>query len=269
MNIAAIQAALNARGTTPPLKSDGVPGKKTMAAVDLALTLAKVDADDWSDARRLIAIEQLIYADDGIEVGLIDGLIGEQTRYARTVYVARLTGNTTVETWRDAENAKPPPVPPQAATVWPRQNGVESFFGVPGTNHARFDFPFPMRLAWNPAQAVTWTSVNKKVLAPLQRIWSGALGHYGHERLKRLRLDLYGGCYNNRNMRGGAAKSMHAYAIAWDIDPDRNQLKWGRDLASLDAADYEPFWKLVEAEGAISLGRVRNFDWMHFQFARL
>ena len=32
---------------------------------------------------------------------------------------------------------------------------------------------------------------------------------------------------------------------------------------------YEPFWRIVEGEGLLSLGRTRNFDWMHFQAARL
>jgi hypothetical protein len=28
-------------------------------------------------------------------------------------------------------------------------------------------------------------------------------------------------------------------------------------------------WRIIEGEGAVSLGRARNFDWMHWQFARL
>jgi hypothetical protein len=32
---------------------------------------------------------------------------------------------------------------------------------------------------------------------------------------------------------------------------------------------YEPFWKFVEEEGAVSLGRARNYDYQHFQCALL
>jgi hypothetical protein len=33
--------------------------------------------------------------------------------------------------------------------------------------------------------------------------------------------------------------------------------------------EYAPFLDLWEAEGFVSLGRARNFDWMHVQAARL
>ena len=70
-------------------------------------------------------------------------------------------------------------------------------------------------------------------------------------------------------MRGAKTWSMHAYGIAVDLDPERNQLKWGRDKAVFARPEYVPFWNIVESEGATSLGRARNYDWMHFQFANL
>ena len=70
-------------------------------------------------------------------------------------------------------------------------------------------------------------------------------------------------------MRGGSQWSMHSWGIAIDFDPDRNQMQWGRDKARLAKPDLETFWRIWEEEGAVSLGRTRNFDWMHVQFSRL
>jgi hypothetical protein len=49
----------------------------------------------------------------------------------------------------------------------------------------------------------------------------------------------------------------------------RNQLNFGRDRATLDHTDYDFWWHTWEDEGWVSLGRSRNFDWMHIQAARL
>ena len=53
------------------------------------------------------------------------------------------------------------------------------------------------------------------------------------------------------------------------MDPDHNGLKVHRPQARLSGTDYDAFWEFVEDEGGVSLGRERDYDWMHFQFARL
>ena len=68
---------------------------------------------------------------------------------------------------------------------------------------------------------------------------------------------------------GGRAMSMHSWGIAIDFDPAHNRLRWGRDRARLAGPDYRAFLDIWEAEGWISLGRERNYDWMHIQAARL
>lgn len=268
MNIAVLQAALNARGTKPPLATDGVAGRKTMAAVDAALDTEGLLHHSWSDERKRIAVEQIVYRDLKIEVGTIDGLVGPQTRYAREVYEARLKGDTSAETWRDVDEGKPAPAPVKA-NVWPRQADVPKFFGAPGGDQATLYLPFPMRIAWEPSKQVTRVSCHAKVKDAFSGIWTETFKHYGLARIQQLRLDMFGGCLNVRKMRGGSAWSMHSWGIAWDADPERNQLKWDRKLASLDDSAYDAFWNIVEGHGAISLGRARNYDWMHFQFARL
>lgn len=158
------------------------------------------------------------------------------------------------------------------ANAWPTQADVRKFYGEPGNPQCTAgiaEIPFPMRIAWDINSVVRRFRCHAKVKAPMEAIFRNTLAHYGEARIKQLGLDLFGGCYNLRQMRGGTAWSMHSWGIAVDLDPSRNQLKWGRDRAVLAKAEYEPFWNIVEAEGALSLGRARNFDWMHFQFARL
>lgn len=252
-------------------KVDGMPGPLTQAAFNALFNNQRVKyLGSWDAARRLTAVSQALCRIDGIEVGDIDGLKGPQTVYAYSVYDARMAGDTTVETWRDFADQQPPlqPAPPKA-TVWPRQADVRAFFGPEGANQTTVVLPYPMKVAWNLSQRITKTSCNVKVKPALERIWGRTLEHYGITKIVELKLDLFGGCLNVRKIRGGTSWSMHAYGIAWDVDPERNALKMGRDEATLDAKVYDPFWGFVEAEGAVSLGRLRNYDWMHFQFARL
>lgn len=274
MNVAELQTALNPLKLVPsPLVTDGVAGKKTMEAVDALLKQSKADGwQDWVDARRRIAAEQVLYEDvHHIEVGNIDGLVGEQTRYARSVWEARVRNggkvDPKVENWRDTEKDVDRPESAKS-NLWPRQDQVQQFYGKPGSGFVMMETPFPFRIAWAPQQTVMKVQVHGKCKEAFAKVWADTLKAYGYEELKRLRLDMFGGCTNVRKMRGGTRWSMHAFGCAWDVDPDRNQLKFKREMASLDDAPYAPFWAIVEANGGLSLGRLKNYDWMHFQFTR-
>lgn len=160
---------------------------------------------------------------------------------------------------------------PVAAThaAWPRQDAVAAFYGPaggPACTAGRCVLPFAFPLAWDDSQRVSQFACHTKVAAALTGIFADAAKHYGEVEFRRLRLDRFGGCYNYRPMRGGTALSMHSWGIAVDLDPINNQLKWGKDRAAFARPEYEPFWRIVEAAGARSLGRVKNFDWMHFEF---
>lgn len=165
------------------------------------------------------------------------------------------------------------PAPVSATlTAWPRQDAVAAFYGPAGgadCTAGRCVLPFAFPLAWDDSQKVTQFSCHAKVATPLTAIFAQAAAHYGEVEFRRLRLDRFGGCYNYRPMRGGTALSMHSWGIAVDLDPVNNQLRWGKDRASFARPEYAPFWAIVEASGATSLGRAKNYDWMHFQFAGL
>lgn len=260
-----IQQLQNALG----VQADGIVGRRTQAAMDKLIRQHKGDPQDWALARRLIAAAQCIYADAGLYSGAIDGLEGELTRYAEEVWMAHKVGaKSAAETLRSGEAAGPQPVATEQSAKWPRQRDVASFFGEPGANIVQATMPFALRIAWEPTQRVTKISCNKKCVEAFQHVWERTLAHYGEDELRRLRLDMYGGCFNKRKMRGGTSWSIHSYGAAWDVDPDRNQLKWGRDKAELDGDEYAAFWAIVRQEGGISLGKTHNYDWMHFQFTK-
>lgn len=268
---------------------DGDLGNLTKAAVKAFLLQQGLDGfDAWPIGRRLVAAQQLICRIDKIEVGKIDGLAGSQTRYAIGVWDARKANAgkpvATVEAWRDdaaapqAVPSRPLPAPitsskvsaPSSKPVWPKQSGMDAFYGPKGTGQTMLVLPFTMRLAWDVDSKVTKFSCHAKVRESLERLFVRTLDHYGIEEIRKLRLDLFGGCLNVRKMRGSAtAWSIHSWGCAVDIDPEHNPLNAHRAQASLDNPPYDPFWRFVYDEGMIGLGRERDYDWMHFQAARL
>ena len=154
---------------------------------------------------------------------------------------------------------------------WPKQDysSMNAYFGPIGENQEKLDLPYPLVLAWDTSAIVKKVTCNVKIHKSLYTIFENTLKTYGLDEIKKLKLDNFGGCLNVRKMRGGSSWSIHSWGAAIDLDPDRNQLKWGKDKATFAKKEYEPFWKIVESEGWISLGRKKNYDWMHFQAALL
>lgn len=285
MTVFQLQNELAARGLYKGA-IDGLYGPKTDRAVEAYLANQRVtSAPSWSDARQQIAAKQALARERGIEVGTVDGLLGPQSRHAFEVYDARAANNwnsvADVEAWRGGADDAMPQVAPRPLAVpaplnaphvaSPRQSRVEEFYGSPGDSRQQtaLILPYKMRLAWDLDTVVRQFSCHRKVHDALEYVFESALARYGIDEVQRLRLDLFGGCLNVRRMRGGTSWSMHSWGIAVDIDPDHNALKMTRKQATLDAPVYDPFWAAVYATGAISLGRERDYDWMHFQYAVL
>lgn len=152
---------------------------------------------------------------------------------------------------------------------WPLQRDCMHFYGGVGLNQTTLVLPFPMRIAWDKNKIINRFSIHEKAHDSAARAFDQIAKEYNPADRAVLGIDLFGGCLNVRKMRGGSSYSMHSWGIAIDFDPDRNQLKWGRDKARLAKPDAEPFWRAWEAEGWVSLGRHSNMDWMHVQAARL
>jgi hypothetical protein len=144
-----------------------------------------------------------------------------------------------------------------------------SFYGDIGENQTLLILPYTMSLAWDSKTTIKKVTCHQKVAKSLYTIFEKTLKTYGEKEITKLNLNVFGGCLNVRKMRGGNSWSIHSWGAAIDLDPDRNQLKWGKDKATFAKKEYEPFWKIVESEGWVSLGCSKNYDWMHFQAAKL
>jgi len=245
---------------------DNDDGPLTARAVEIIEANGKYDWSGWSRSRRMIAAAQAVLKAQGFQPGLIDGYYGHNTREALNAFQHKLIRG------RSEFIERKPVVPVAASSVWPRQAQMTSFYGpagAPECTAGKVDLPFPFIIAWNKSERIARFSCHRKVEAALTTIFRETYAHYGENRMDALGLTLFGGCYNFRTMRAGSSLSTHAWGVAVDLDPERNQLRWGRDRAAFAKPDYDPFWAIVEAQGATSLGRVANMDWMHFQFASL
>lgn len=220
----------------------------------------------------------------GFPCGLIDGIIGEITstalrafQAARGIAVTGTATPATVTALRVSATAHIPPLPQRdppeqpimSSPAWPRQSEVPAFYGHVGTRQTRVEVPWTMRLAWDKSIRISRITLHERVAESAARALQQIATTYSAAEIAALGLDLFGGSLNVRRMRGGSAYSMHSWGIAIDFDPERNQLTWKSPQPRLSNPDAAPFWQAWEAEGWVSLGRARNFDWMHIQAARL
>jgi peptidoglycan hydrolase-like protein with peptidoglycan-binding domain len=240
---------------------DGIEGANTQKSTRDLLNLVKdqVEASVMTTATysvKRLAVNQFRFKELGFYTGKIDGRMGPSTQYAVEQYQNWTRNNDVV------------PIPSKI-TQWPTYSEIESFYGAPGTNHITVNLPYPMKLAWATKTQITRTTINSRCADSFVRVLENVLQTYGIEEIQKLKLDYFGGTYNNRPMRGGSKLSTHAYAAAMDIDPERNSLRADSTTASMAKPAYNKWWDCWEAEGWISLGRAKNFDWMHVQAVRL
>jgi hypothetical protein len=244
---------------------DGVAGKNTIAALDKIPELTKA----WPPERKITGLIQLYAKSRGIDPGDIDGLWGIETQNAYDQLKHQLLFGHTEEPWRPEETSYINP------NYWPVQTpqALSDFYGpakeTGNPNLISLTAPYPMVLAWDPSKVQTRITCHVKVKDSVNRVLTKVLDLYGIERIKELRLHYFGGCFNYRLMRGSTQLSTHSWGIALDFDPENNQLKWGRDQALFAKPDYVNWWECWENEGWVSLGRQRNYDWMHVQAAKL
>jgi len=143
-----------------------------------------------------------------------------------------------------------------------------SIFGKPnqeGSYLVTIDLPYPMRLAWDKKTTVNKMRCHFLVADNFKKIFADILEHYGIEKIKELGIDLFGGCFNFRSMRGGSDYSRHSWGIAIDLDPERNTLRETKRTARFAREEYKPMIDIFYKYGFVSMGVEKDFDWMHFE----
>lgn len=159
----------------------------------------------------------------------------------------------------------------QEIPTWPSQAEVRcgsSVFGAPGKEESLVSI-IPAYQLYFEGKPVRSIRVHKLIATHVKQALSEVLEHYGSDAIHRLGFDDYGGSYNYRPTATGKSLSMHAWGIALDFAPRANAYALKSPRASLSHPDCEPWWQIWEKHGAVSLGRQRNYDWMHIQFAGL
>ena len=154
---------------------------------------------------------------------------------------------------------------------WPSQADVrsgKSIFGKAGdeSNLVSITPPYTLYYEGKPLKTIR---VHKLVANAVREALEEVLEYYGEDRIHALGLDDYSGSYNYRACRSGHALSMHAWGIALDFSPAANAQQYKAPRATLSHPDCRVWWEIWEAHGAVSMGRSRDYDWMHLQFARL
>ena len=150
-----------------------------------------------------------------------------------------------------------------------KTNEIINKYGKPnqnGTYLININLPYPMRLAWDLNTKVTKMRCHKLVANNFINVFKDLLDYYGYDKIVELGIDKFGGCFNFRAMRGGSDYSRHSWGIAIDLDPERNKLKETSKTARFARPEYKPMIDIFYKHGFVSLGREKNYDWMHFQY---
>ncbi len=224
---------------------DGLWGNRTQAAYE-----RMQGVNTSANRTTIIRLAQMFLWSQGHDPGPHDGVWGGRTQEAYDQWQEMQRGGLTNPWPQDTEEA------------------LTAFYGEAGrVPLVHCHCPYPMRLAWRLDVTLERFSCHPKVKASLQRVLDTIFDHYHRdpEEIAAVRMDRFGGCYNNRPRQGNWRRpSLHARGAAIDLDPEHNAFRWGRDRATMPPAVIDIF----EAEGWLSAGRSWGYDFMHFQATR-
>lgn len=160
-------------------------------------------------------------------------------------------------------------------------------FGEPGdySNFVTIVSPFPLKLDWDKTKTTVRITVHKKAATSLSAILQELLDVYGLDKINELGINEYAGCFNNRPKRGTEERykalmnagqearakgylSLHSWALAIDLDADRNKLHETKKTARFARSEYIDMIAIFYKHGWYSLGIEKDYDWMHMQYIK-
>lgn len=223
----------------------------------------------WGWQRRMIAAVQYLLNSKNFEAGVVDGLVGHNTRNALDGWLY-----FNIHGKREIVERTPVPYAPSSKVYIPTQAECTAFYGQPGSAAIEAEMilvqlPFKLRIDYNLKQSTSRMRVHKKVAPHLERAMLQVYNKYGPDRMKDLGIDRYAGGFNPRRMRNGSAWSMHAYGCAVDFYAAPNGLRVSCPQALFCKPEYKDFLDIMEENNMLPAIRLWKKDAMHFQMCRL
>lgn len=247
------------------VKQDGVMGKITLSKMR-NVTRAKTNDEEMT----IRYIQKVINCKMGKRVIKVDGIFGPKTdaflanlveRKKRSNVKSRQPGKSGRYVVRPEKYDTLGVNPPQRDTP-----SMTKFYGQAGPSQlVRMIFPYAMYYG---GKRVKTTRVHKKARESFEYLFEETLELYGVTGIEKNNLDVYGGAYNFRRMRGGRAYSTHSWGAAIDMDPGNNRLRQPRLTARMATNVYQGWFNIAYEAGFISLGIEENRDWMHLQLTQ-
>lgn len=271
-----IQQVLNASGINCG-QPDGIYGPKTASGIKHLFASANItEPATWSVDRQIVAALQIICNREGVTPNplAVDGYMGPSTLYAFEETLRYVKSSKKPVLFRNPEEEYGfDTKPKQGAMDWGRGDKASIYarYGDPEDKNFQRDYltlidlPYPLRIAWNPSQQTQKMKVHKELATIIPVILDEVLTTYGREQVEALGLDLFGGCYNLRKMRGGNKLSTHSWAYALDWDPSRNSLRTKWKQANFSKPAYTKWNEIWYDYNFINLGKEKNYDAMHYQ----
>lgn len=138
-------------------------------------------------------------------------------------------------------------------------------YGTPSENPnylTTIVLPYPMVYDGKP---VTKMRCHKLVADRFLAVFNELLAVYGLEKIKQLEINVFGGCFNYRLMRGGTELSRHSWGVAIDLNPNKNTLKMNKSQAQFAKPEYKTMMDIFYKHGFINLGVEKGCDYMHME----